>query len=309
MNVDKKLSGELDRFFLSTLLETISELTPNGKLSTKESIVEMMKLQDISSLNNFLARRSYNLTPQIWDKLSPDSFGDLKNVIYKGQTPKDFLEAFNSSAKLRYMLLPFSIAISDESDEAKLFRIIAELSIKTINELWDGTGGAIDVEYWTKLIELFPWRLIIDCKYFTSLCYEENIVQQMIEELGSQTTSIKDIPREMLVELMEVESYIYKHGKKHPTPRGTSSDLIKEMKKRETSLMRLKMFADCSGFFRLYSIRAVDIHLYTLLYCLPAEKQLKAQDAIADVTTICEKMGTTPRKPNMGETTKEERQP
>lgn len=300
MNVDKKLSGELDRFFLSSLLETVSALTSNGKLYTKESIVAMMNIEDISTLNNFLAKRSCNLTPKIWDNLSPDSFGDLKNEIHEGQTPKDFLEAFNRSAKLRYMLLPFSFAMDDESDEAKPFKSIVEWSIETINELWDGTGGTVDVGYWTKLIELFPWRLFVDRQYFTSLCYEENIVQQMIEELEAETTSIKDIPREMLVKFMEIESYISKYGKKHSIPKGTSGTLIEEMKKQETSLMRLKIFADCSGFFRLYSIRTVDIHLYSLLYCLPAEKQLKAKNAITDITAICKKMGITPRQPDMG---------
>lgn len=300
MNVDKKLSGELDRFFLSSLLETVSVLTSNGKLYTKESIVGMMNIEDVSTLNNLLSRRSCNLTPKIWNDLSPDSFGNLENVTHNGKTSKNFLEAFNRLSKLRYMLLPFSFAMDDKSKEAKPFKSIAEWAIETINELWDGTGGAVDVGYWIKLIELFPWRLLVDCEYFTSLCYEENIVQQMIEELEAETTSIKDIPREMLVNFMEIESYIFKYGKKHSIPKETSSTLIKEMKKQETSLMRLKIFADCSGFFRLYSIRTVDIHLYSLLYCLSAEKQLKAKNAIADITAICKKMGTTPRRPDIG---------
>ena len=94
MNADKKLSGEFDRFLLSSLLETVSQLTSDSKTTVKESITGMIQAEDISTLNNFLAKRSNTLTYKAWEKLTPDYFGDLSHMSYKGKTEKDFSERF-----------------------------------------------------------------------------------------------------------------------------------------------------------------------------------------------------------------------
>lgn len=302
MNADKKLSGEFDRFLLSSLLETVSRLTSDSKTTVKESITGMIQAEDISTLNNFLAKRSNTLTYKAWEKLTPDYFGDLSHMSYKGKTEKDFLEMFNQTSELRYWLLPFKIVINGEPDTPKIFGDIAKWSIETINMLWDGTGGAVDVGYWAKIIELFPDRLVKNINCFASLCYEENVVQRMIEELNIRTTVIGNIPIETLGEFLELESYIHKYSKKSPTQKvkSDSDALIKEMKEQGTSVMRLRMFAECSILFRLYSIRTVDIRLYSAIFCLSEEEQAKAIDAIADVRTVCKQMETNTREPDMG---------
>lgn len=300
MNADKKLSGEFDRFFLSSLLETVSRLTSDSKTTVKESITGMIQAEDISTLNNFLAKRSNTLTYKAWEKLTPDYFGDLSHMSYKGKTEKDFLEMFNQASELRYWLLPFKIVINCEPDTPKIFGDIVKWSIETINMLWDGTGGAVDVGYWAKIIELFPYRLLTNINCFASLCYEKNVIQRMIEELNVRTTVIGNIPVETLREFLELESYIHKYSKKSPTQKVKSDVLIKEMKEQGTSVMRLRTFAECSALFRLYSIRTVDIRLYSAIFCLSKEEQVKAIDAIANVSTVCEQMETKPREPDMG---------
>lgn len=229
MNVDKKLSGEYDRFLLSKLLEYVSDYTTNGKIHIKESIVGMMQIGDISTLNNFLAGRSNSLTPKIWNKLSPKDFPYLDKEKCSEENFKELFEKFNISSKIRFMALPFSFAISEEAREAKiaetkaktaaeadeakkmarLISTMVEWSIETINGIWDGTGGAVDVGYWAKLIELFPVRLLGDSEYFISLFYERDTVQQMIEKLKKRTTSIENIPHEMLSEFVELKKFIH----------------------------------------------------------------------------------------------------
>lgn len=326
MNVDKKLSGEYDRFLLTKLLEYVSDYTMNRKIDIKESIAGMTQI-DVSALNNFLAGRSNSLTPKIWNKPSSNDFHYLDAEKCSEKNFKELFEKFNISSKIRFMALPFSFAISKEAKEAEeaeereakiattkaktaaeaddakkmatLISTMVEWSIETINGIWDGTGGAVDVGYWAKLIELFPVRLLGDSEYFISLFYERDTVQQMIEKLKKRTTSIENIPREMLSEFVKLEKFIHKYSKKPPAPNGTSQRLIQELEKQGTSTMRLKSFADCSPIFRLYSIRTVDIHLYSLIYCLPKEEQEKAKHEIADVATVCEQMRTKPRKPDM----------
>lgn len=333
MNVDKKLSGEYDRVLLTKLLEYVSDYTMNRKIDIKESIAEMTQI-DVSALNNFLAGRSNSLTPKVWNKPSSNDFHYLDAKKCSEENFKELFEKFNISSKIRFMALPFSFAISKEAKEAEereakiattkaktaaeaddakkmatLISTMVEWSIETINGIWDGTGGAVDVGYWAKLIELFPVRLLGDSEYFISLFYEKDTVQQMIEKLEEQTTLIKNIPRKMLREFMVLEELVDKYSKKSPAPNGTSQRLIQELEKQGTSTMRLKSFADCSPIFRLYSIRTVDIHLYSLIYCLPKEEQEKAKNEIADVATVCKQMRANPRKPDMELTKQKERQP
>lgn len=296
---DRELSGAVDRFFLSTLLETVSFLTSNTKTFVKEAMAEMMNREDSSTLNKFLAGRTQNLTPESWQGLDPDSFGTLKHVVYEGKTSRDFINLFNVASKIRYISLPFTCVDDDKSDEAEPFRKIVEWSRELIADIWDEPGGALDVEYWAKIIELLPLRLLINRKFFMSLCYQEDTVQQMIKRLEERTTYIKNIPFEMLGKLKELESYIHRYNKKHTMSKEKSEDFLEKLEKQKTSLIRLKAFADCSGIFRLYSIRPVDIRLYSRIYCLPTGEQLNTENALSNVTAVCEQMGTKPRKPDM----------
>lgn len=323
MNVDKKLNKEYDRFLLSKLLEYVSDYTTSRKSGIKESIAGMMQI-DVSTLNNFLAGRSNSLTLKTWNTPSPDEFLYLDKEKCSKENFKELIEKFYISSKLRFMALPLSFAIVEEAKEAeaseakmaaekaetaaeadeakKMARFISaivEWSVKTINGIWGGTDEIVDVGYWAKLIELFPACLLGDSEYFISLFYERDTVQEMIEKLKKRTTSIENIPHEMLSEFVKLEKFIHKYSKKPPAPNGTSQMLIQELKKQGTSTMCLKSFADCSPIFRLYSIRTVDIHLYSLIYCLPKEEQERAKNEIADVATVCGQMRTKLRKPDM----------
>lgn len=306
---DRELSGAIDRYFLSSFLETISFLTPNTKTFVKEAIAEMMNKEDPSTLNKFLAGTTQSLTPEIWQSLNSDSFGPLEHVIYNGITPEDFISLFNAASKIRYMYLPFTYVDSDKSDEAELFRKIAKWSRDLIKAIWGKPDEALDVEYWAKIIELLPLSLHINREYLTSLCYQEDTVQQMIKKLEERTTYIENIPFGILGELKELESYIHRYNKKYTMSKDTankgtmnkdkSEDFLEKLEKQKTSLIRLKAFADCSGIFRLYSIRPVDIRLYSRIYCLPKDEQLNAKNALSNVTAVCEQMGTTLREPDM----------
>lgn len=294
MNADKKLRAELDRFYLSTLVKTLSTLSSEKEYDIRKYIARSMHI-DISTLNNFLAGRSQSLAFEAWPKFLANKFKNKNEVMYEGKGARDLIHAFNSSAEERWMVFPITCATDDSLDVPEFIQKLISWSIATINGIWDETGGGLDVRYWTKIIELFPWRLVIDSEYFVSLFCKEADIQQMICELEAKSTELKNIPRELLGEFVELEAFVKKYEKKSSVPKGTSQRLIQELKEQGTSIMRLKRFAECSPIFRLYSIRAIDIHLYSLIYCLTADEQAETKKLMIDIS----RDGTKHRKPDM----------
>ncbi|MBD5118622.1 MAG: hypothetical protein HDT37_05880 [Clostridiales bacterium] len=295
MNSDKEFCVALERYFLGTFLQNLSALSSKKESDIRKYIYASLYV-DRSTLNNFLAGRSHSLRIGKWPELPKKDFKHKSEIMDNGKGPRDYIDKFNSVVLLRYFYLPFCYAMNDKSEAAECFNKAASWSIEVINGMWD---GKVDVTYWSKVIELFPLRLLVDIKFFTSPLYEEDIVRQMISELELRTTVIKDIPRKMLREFVQLETFVDKYSKKKSVKTGTSHDLIQKLKEQDTSLIRMIQFARGSLLFRCHSIRAVDIQLYSLIYCLPKEEQLKAQAAIGDIHGICAKKGIKPRKPDL----------